>query len=464
MSIFAIVEMQLIIIMDMDINKKIDESLKYATETKVFVLGEKVLGRTPAIFKEQFPGRDAIIVADKNTWRVAGEEVYEAMVAAGIKCFKHIIEEDEFHADWEYVEEVETAMKSNGAIAVAVGSGTINDLCKCAAFRLKDKYMCVATASSVDGYSSSGAVITIDGLKQTVNSAAPVAIIADTVILANAPKEMTAAGYADLAAKVPAGAEWMIADLFGTEPIIPNAWHILFDVLDELLADPEGVAAGKPQSVAFLFAGLTLSGFAMQVAGSSRPASCTEHLFSHYLDMTGYRYNGKLQSHGFQVAVGTLTMSAFFDEFYKYDLSKLDVDKCVASWPTLEQEQQRALNIYETFPSKDLGYVEMTKKYSDAQTVRKQLTDVKNNWFEFKSKLQKQTYSFDKMKHLFTVVGAPIDPLDIGVTREKLLSIVPFTQLMRWRINLLDLCKRAMIYDDIVAKVFGKCGDWEIVK
>jgi glycerol-1-phosphate dehydrogenase [NAD(P)+] len=448
----------------MDINKKIEESLKYATETKVFVLGEKVLGRTPAIFKEQFPGRDAIIVADKNTWRVAGEEVYGYMVAAGIKCFKHIIEKDEFHADWEYVEEVEAAMKSTGAIAVAVGSGTINDLCKCVAFRLKDKYMCVVTASSVDGYSSSGAVITIDGLKQTVNSAAPVAIIADTIILANAPKEMTAAGYADLAAKVPAGAEWMIADLFGTEPIIPNAWHILFDVLDELLADPEGVAAGKPDSVAFLFAGLTLSGFAMQVAGSSRPASCTEHLFSHYLDMTGYRYKGKLQSHGFQVAVGTLTMSAFFDEFYKYDLSKLDVDKCVAAWPTLEQEQQRALKVYETFPSKELGYVEMTKKYSDAETVRKQLTDVKNNWFDFKAKLQKQTYTFDKMKHLFTVVGAPTDPLDIGVTREKLLSIVPFTQLMRWRINLLDLCKRAMIYDDIVAKVFGKGGAWEIVK
>ena len=128
------------------------------------------------------------------------------------------------------------------------------------------------------------------------------------------------------------------------------------------------------------------------------------------------------------------------------------------------QEQQRALKVYETFPLKELGYVEMTKKYSDAETVRKQLTDVKNNWFDFKAKLQKQTYTFDKMKHLFTVVGAPTDPLDIGVTREKLLSIVPFTQLMRWRINLLDLCKRAMIYDDIVAKVFGKGGAWEIVK
>jgi glycerol-1-phosphate dehydrogenase [NAD(P)+] len=96
---------------------------------------------------------------------------------------------------------------------------------------------------------------------------------------------------------------------------------MLVPVLDEMLADPEKVGAGDPEAVAALFAGLTISGIAMQFAKSSRPASCSEHLFSHYLDMTHHRHNGKLQSHGFQVAVGTLTTCAMFDELFKMDLT-----------------------------------------------------------------------------------------------------------------------------------------------
>lgn len=335
-------------------------------------------------------------------------------------------------------------------------------MCKLASFHHGQSYLCVATAASVDGYSSSGAVVSRDGAKLNIETHAPLVILADVGVLAAAPKEMTAAGYADLAAKIPAGAEWMIADLFGTEPIIPAAWNVFMNDLDAMLADPEGVAAGKPEAIASLFAGLTLSGIAMQVAKSSRPASCTEHLFSHVLDMTHHRYNGKFQSHGFQVAIGTLTMCAFFDEFFKMDLSTLDVDACVAAWPSLEAEQRRALDLFRDFPVPELGYTEITKKWNDAETVRVQLTRVKENWPAFKARLQAQCYPFEKMRALFAAAGAPTDPSQIGVSREQLRSMVDFTQLLRWRINLLDLAKRARIYDELVARVFGKGGAWEI--
>ena len=297
------------------------DALKIATDTKAFELGEGVLHRAPALFKEYFPNRKAVIVADNNTWKAAGEAVDASMREAGIPCERFLIEEEEFHADWPYVERIDEMLDRTGAVAVAVGSGVINDLCKLASFHHGQSYLCVATAASVDGYSSSGAVVSRDGAKLNIETHAPLVILADVGVLAAAPKEMTAAGYADLAAKIPAGAEWMIADLFGTEPIIPAAWNVFMNDLDAMLADPEGVAAGKPEAIASLFAGLTLSGIAMQVAKSSRPASCTEHLFSHVLDMTHHRYNGKFQSHGFQVAIGTLTMCAFFDEFFKMDLS-----------------------------------------------------------------------------------------------------------------------------------------------
>lgn len=446
----------------MTTKERIANALKIATDTKVFEMGSNILHLVPNFFKELFPNRTAIIVADMNTWRVAGERVYKLMMDSGQECGVFLFPDTEFHADWDHIQTVDALLDQTGSVAISVGSGTINDLCKLTAHHHHQSYLSVATAASVDGYTSFGASITYEGLKQTFDCPAPVALVADIDIIAQAPKKMTAAGYADLAAKIPAGAEWMIADLFGTEPIIPEAWHMLQDVLDDMLSDPEGVAEGNPKAISALFEGLTLSGFAMQAARSSRPASCTDHLFSHYLDMTGHRYKGKLQSHGFQVAIGTLTMCAFFDEFLKLDLSKLDVEKCVADWPSLESEQKRARKIFQNFVNPKLGVAEITSKYANKEGVREQLTKLRNQWPQLKKKYRQQVYTFEKMQRLFKIVGAPSNPSEIGVSRQQLRDMVPYTQLMRARINLLDLAKRAEINDLLIDKVFGPGGAWDI--
>ena len=443
--------------------ERIAAALKVATDTKAFELGQGILGQVPALFNEYFSGRKAVLVADKNTWRVAGAQVFEALQAAGVPTEKFLFEEDEFHADWDHIELLDKVLDESGAIAVSVGSGTINDLCKLTSHHHKQSYLTVPTAASVDGYTSFGASITYQNAKQTFECPAPVAVVADVDVIAAAPKDMTAAGYADLAAKVPAGAEWMIADIVGAEPIQPAAWHVLQDCLDDLLSDPAGVAAGDPKAVADLFEGLILSGFAMQAARSSRPASCCDHLFSHILDMTHHRYKGKFVSHGFQVAIGTLTMCAVFDEFLKYDLSNIDVDACVAAWPTLEEEQARALKVFEHFPAPRLGYDNIAKKYGDAETVRRELSVVRDNWATLRERLAGQVWSFAKMQEMFKIAGAPYEPEHIGITRADIRDMFPIVQLMRWRYNLLDLAKRGRFYDRLVDSVFSKGGAWEIL-
>ena len=446
----------------MDSKERISAALKVATDTKAFELAQGILGRVPVLFNEYFPGRKAVVVADKNTWRVAGTEVFEALKDAGIPTEKFLFEEDEFHADWDHIEQLDKVLDNTGAIAVSVGSGTINDLCKLTSHHHGQSYLTVPTAASVDGYTSFGASITYQNAKQTFDCPAPVAVVADVDVIASAPADMTAAGYADLAAKVPAGAEWMIADIVGAEPIQPAAWHVLQDCLDDLLSDPAGVAAGDPKAVSDLFEGLILSGFAMQAARSSRPASCCDHLFSHILDMTHHRYKGKFVSHGFQVAIGTLTMCAVFDEFLKYDLSDLEIDACVKVWPGLEEEQTRALEIFKDFPAPRLGYENIAKKYSDAEGVRRELTAVRDNWTGLRERLVGQVWSFAKMQEMFKIAGAPYEPEHIGITRADIRDMFPIVQLMRWRYNLLDLAKRGCFYDKLVSSVFAPGGAWEI--
>ncbi len=463
--------------------ERIAAALSIAGETKCFRMGQGVSVEAPAVFKEYFPGRKAALVADVHTWPVLGEKVYRLFQEAGIEVVSYIIDKECFHADWKYIEMVDCVIKGDLAAAkrieeddhhvesvaeesfcpasadynilVSVGSGVINDLCKLSSHHHAQQYLTLPTAASVDGYSSFGASISYQNKKQTFNCPAPVAIVADIDVIAAAPAKMTAAGYGDLAAKIPAGAEWIVADFLGTEPINEPAWHVLHDYLGDMLSNPEGIAKGDPQAVADLFEGLTLSGFAMQIAQSSRPASCCDHLFSHIMDMTHYRYQGELQSHGDQVSIGTLTMCAVLDKFFEMDFSTLDVDACVAAWPTLEEEQQRALREFADFPAPELGYTELTKKYQDADVVRAQLTKLREQWPDLKARMQQVAYSFSKMHSLLQRAGAPCDPSHLGLTRQQLKDFFPKVQLMRYRLNVLDLCKRAGCYDQVVDAVFA---------
>ena len=432
----------------MNNNQRVAQALAAATETAAMEIGVGILDCVPTMFKEQFPGNRALVVADENTWKAAGEAVYAYLVQAGVECDEpYIFTDKHLHAEWKFIEMLDERLAATDAIAVAVGSGTINDLCKLCSYHQNRPYMCVATAASVDGYSSFGASITYKNMKQTFTCPAPKAIVADVGVMAKAPAEMTAAGYADLAAKIPAGAEWIIADFFGVEPIHDVAWHIVQDSLKESLADPEGVAALRPEAIAPFVEGLMLSGFAMQAARSSRPASCTDHLFSHLWNMRNHTYNGVTPSHGFQVSVGTLFMCAMFDQMYKTDFTQIDVDKCVNNWPTLAEVRSAAENLFAGEPYAELGITEITAKYNDKDEVRRQLQLIKAGWPALKQKLQEQCYTYDEMYRCLSIVGAPVKPEDVGVSKAQMLADVPFVRHIRRRYNLLDLGLRAGTLD-----------------
>ena len=444
-------------------NPQIAAALAAATDTSAMEIGIDILDRVPQMFVEQFPAKRALVVADENTWRAAGEAVYGYLQSAGVECEEPFIFTDpHLHAEWKFIEMLDERLAKSDAIPVSVGSGTINDLCKLCSYHQSRPYMCVATAASVDGYSSFGASITYKNMKQTFTCPAPKAILADVGVMAKAPKEMTAAGYADLAAKIPAGAEWIVADFVGSEPIHDAAWHISQDGLKAALSDPEGVAALKPEAIAPFVEGLMLSGFAMQAARSSRPASCTDHLFSHLWNMRNHTYQGVTPSHGFQVSVGTLMMCAMFDQMYKSDFTQLDVDAAVAAWKSADQVRHEAEELFAGEAFAELGVTEIMAKYDDKDEVRRQLNLVKANWPDLKAKLQAQCYTFDQMYRSLAIVGAPVKPEDVGISKAQMKADVPFVRHIRRRYNMMDLGLRAGLLDTWVDGVFGKGGVWEI--
>ncbi len=444
---------------------KIERALQRTTDTKDLVIGPGVVAQTASMFKKLFPGQTAIIIADTNTWEVAGKAVLQSLENAHVPYEEPFIFDDpDLYAEWKFVEQLKAHLSGLDAVAIAVGSGVINDLTKYTSHVLGRKYMCVGTAASMDGYTAYGASITKDGNKQTFSCPAPYGFVMDPVIAAAAPKELAASGYADLIAKIPAGADWMLADAVGAEAIDPFGWDLVQDGLRESLSAPAAVHAGDVEMTEKLSEGLLMSGFAMQAIHSSRPASGTEHQFSHCWDMENLAYpNGKHVSHGFKVGIGTLASTASLEFLLSKDIENIDIDKCVASWKSWPEMEEEIRTVFAGKPGHLARGLEETKgKYVDKEGLRKQLEALKAAWPELKERIREQIIPLSEVYEDLKLVGAPYEPEMICVDRARMRKTFSFIPYMRSRFTNIDIVYRLGLMDELTEKLFGKGGIWEV--
>ena len=449
----------------MDNNELVAEAIRKASDTKALEIGKEATEKTGGMFKALFPDKKAVVIADKNTWEAAGKTVFEVLEKEGIDQREpYIIEDDDLYAEWSYIEKLEAFLAQDEAIAVAVGSGVINDLTKLASDHLGRRYMIVGTAASMDGYTAFGASITKDGNKQTFSCRAPYGIIFDPEIAAKAPKDLAASGYADLIAKVPAAADWMIADALGEEKIDEFAFNLLHSDLMDALSCPSEVLAGDVQATEKLANGLIMSGFAMQAIQSSRPASGTEHQFSHCWDMEGLSYpSGKHVSHGFKVGIGTLVSNLELEFLLSKDMASVDVDKVVASWKSWEDMEAEIRRVCEGKPGHLSRCLTETKaKYIGKEELRAQLSKLKDCWEDLSGKIRRTILPTEEVYRRLKAVGAPYEPEMICVIRKYLKETFSFIPFMRSRFTNIDLLYRLGWIEEFTQTIFGKGGRWEI--
>jgi glycerol-1-phosphate dehydrogenase [NAD(P)+] len=437
------------------------EALGSARETKLLCLSENALTQTPEIFRRQFPGRTAVIISDPPAFAAAGAKVQAIMAAAGLAPAQpYLFTDPRLYAAYQFVEQLEDALRRHQAVPVAVGSGTINDLVKLAAHRVGRPYLSVATAASMDGYTAFGASITYRGAKQTFNCPAPQAVVADTDVIRGAPSPMTASGYADLLAKVTAGADWILADALGVEAIDPRAWSIVQGGLRDALADPAGARAGEPAAIFALTEGLMLGGFAMQWSKSSRPASGAEHQFSHLWDMEHHEHNGEPPSHGFKVGLATLAITSLYEELLRQPVERLDLVRCGSRWPTPAEAGSgvRALFAGEDFL--DTAVEETLAKHCTRVELQQQLVRLQSIWPVLRERLSAQLIPFTEIKRRLKLAGAPITPEEIGLTRDRLRRSFRRAYHIRRRFTVLDVVIRTGLLDDCLNRLFDHTGPW----
>ncbi|MGI8649413.1 MAG: sn-glycerol-1-phosphate dehydrogenase [Rubrobacter sp.] len=444
-------------------NERIENALRGATDTRAVVIEEGAISFVAEVFTKSFPGEKAVVVTDGNEDDVAGKEVQRVLSEAGIETVEPYVfpAKPTLYAKYTNIEVLVESLKRHDAIPVAVGSGTLNDIAKRAAYECGRQYMNVATAASMDGYTAFGASIEKDGHKQTLTCPAPRAVVADVSILIGAPGPMTAAGYADLLGKVTSGADWLVADAMGVEKIDDDGWRLVQEDLRRWVANPKELASGDAEAMDGLIEGLVMSGLAMQAYQSSRTASGAEHQFSHLWEGEGLgRDRTPPLSHGFKVGVGSVAIAALYERVLERDLSQLDVDAALEKWPSWKEVEAHVRSVHTIDELETAAVKQSGDKYVEKDALRERIELLKRVWPELSGKLQEHLLSARELRDMLERAGCPVTPEEIGLSREEFQATYRRAQTIRSRYTILDLANEAGILDRCVEELFAPGGFW----
>lgn len=263
------------------------------------LVGTGVADELTTVLAELHPDSDALVVTSPTPRRVIGEHLIEQLEAAGIDVECVEIGDATPAAVQSVTDRLE---ELDAGVLLGIGGGRVIDITKLASHEASRPFISVPTAASHDGIVSSRASIPEGDSRHSVAARPPTAVVADTGVIAQAPWELTTAGCADIISNYTAVTDWRLARRLKGVPYSEYAAALSEMTAELLIGESDSIKEGHEASAWVVSKALVSSGVAMSIAGSSRPASGAEHLFSHQLD----RLAPGAALHGHQVGVGAI--------------------------------------------------------------------------------------------------------------------------------------------------------------
>lgn len=281
-----------------------------------------------------------------------------------------VYEQDVQFINIEEVDKVAFNLPRNTDAIIGIGGGKALDFAKYCAHLLKKPFISVPTSTSNDGFCSPNTSLLVDGKRKSVKSSIPFGVVVDLDVIRNSPKICLYSGIGDMISKVTSLWDWKAAFRKGYERYNDFAALMSYNSLDILFLR----RCDEIYSLEFLRAlstSLLVSGIAMEIAGTSRPASGSEHLISHTLDDMAKRP----RMHGLQVGVATylcallqnnpstdgirvfLEQTGFLDYVAEDPLDKEDFIKALHFAPLVKKDYYTILSEKESL-ERAINYVE----------------------------------------------------------------------------------------------------------
>ena len=366
-----------------------------------------------------FPTR-ILFLADENTLKAA-DGILESL--NGFTILDTIIYPDLRVADMVEVEKLQSRIKSVDGV-LACGTGSLHDTARLACAR-ENKPLCLfATAPSMDGFASYGAPITNGNFKVTYPAKSPEVVLADSRILALAPTELKSAGFGDMIGKYVGLIDWEVSTLLTGEYWCDKVAGLTRKATDDIFALADKVTLSDEETAKQIFDSLILTGVGMSFTKTSRPASGTEHILSHFWECKKL-LDGKISDfHGKKVGVATLLIMKEYEQFASIKnldahYEKVDWDKVKSIYGPLYEEVEK-LN----FP----------KSIMDGITPEL----LNSNWSKI-TQIVKNVPSYSEIYDAMSRAGCALTPSDIDVSDQLVLEGMAYHPYMRARMSLYRL-------------------------
>ncbi len=407
---------------------------------KEVVIEEDAFSRIPELIKQVSEEKKVYVVNDKNTKAAAGDKVQSVLKKAGFEVKEILLKEkegdDHLVPDPDAIFGVLAGVDDDGYI-LAVGSGSINDLTAYTAQKKGRPYSIAATAPSMDGYASSIASITYEGVKKSYDITPPDFIAADLNVLADSPWKLIQSGLGDLLGKVTSLLGWKMQRELLDAYFCQEAYDMVENVLDDLFNDYETIIDRKIEGIDALTKGLIYSGIAMMMVGNSRPASAGEHQISHFFDMYSGIFQEPVPTHGIKVGTATVFTSEFYLRLLETDFAELELN---------HDRKAREKAIKENYLEKAAKILELLDQRWEHEKISKEKLLEKEA--ALKSYIREYKESLEKVNDILADFGF-FDREDVkGLNRDWLRKAVNYGFEIRVRYSILTLLNQAGLLED----------------
>jgi glycerol-1-phosphate dehydrogenase [NAD(P)+] len=379
------------------------------------------------------------VVCDPNTYVALGERVERALARRWrIDC----VILDDPHADQATVRDLQGRTQAADAL-VAVGAGTINDLCKYATLLDGRAFVTFATAASMNGYTSTTAAITDDrGYKQSLPAHAPRGLFMDLEVMAAAPAFLTRSGLGDCLCRSTAQVDWLMSHLLRDTHYDDSPFLLQTADETELLARAGDLAAGDLDAVEALVRVLTLCGLGVLYTGTSHHGSMSEHLVSHFIDMfAGEDHPGTL--HGHQVGVAAVSMASLQRRILMREAPPLVAPTAIDPDDLIRRYGgEIGSNCRRQWQAKAL----------DADGAREVNRRLHADWDNLRTRLLAHSLPAERLAGTLRSCGAPASARELGLSPAFYRQAVRHAREIRDRWSILDLAGDAGELDAFAAE------------
>jgi glycerol-1-phosphate dehydrogenase [NAD(P)+] len=324
------------------------------------------------------------------------------------------------------------------ALLIAVGSGVISDLVKRVSLITQLPNWCVATAPSVDAYSSATAAITVNGFHGALPARVSEVIACDLDVMRAAPREMFLAGLGDLLAKLLAHLDWNMSRVVTGEEYCPLIAATALDSARSALSSVPGLGRDDGESARTLTDAALSSGFAMQAGGGSRSAASAEHTMAHFWESTHAAHNSRFDLHGILAgAASRMVLPAYrslyerLRDFQPDATARLRAYGDEPAWGAVIEEGVR--------PFWERVKEEMAGRRLDSDVLAAHLEAFRAGRAEILGLAHHMLSELGSAVQTLEGIGFPFSLIDLGIDAEA--ALLPFrnVRLLRRRYSSFDL-------------------------